>query len=264
MKIWKAALRVAFLIMNLITSTQNQLIKQIKTLKDKEGRSLLSLFIVEGENIVKDIPSNADVKYIFVLDKKVDDFKYILDKYKDNQIYAVNDAVMLSISDTKTPAGIIAVVSKKESNFVAGQNVVILDGVSDPGNMGTIIRTCVACGVKDIFAINCVDYTSPKVVRSTMGGIFNVNVIPATYEELLDKLKGYNWLTLDMNGEDIFHLTKVKSPFGLIVGSEAHGVSKTLKENCTTILSLPMVGPIESLNAAVSLSVALYTLTFNK
>ena len=66
--------------MNSITSTQNQLIKQIKTLKDKEGRSLLSLFIVEGENIVKDIPKSADVKYIFVLDKKVDDFKYILDK----------------------------------------------------------------------------------------------------------------------------------------------------------------------------------------
>ena len=169
---------------------------------------------------------------------------------------------MSAISDTKTPSGILCVVKPSKMDFNKGNNVVVLDGVSDPGNMGTIIRTCVACGVKDIFAINCVDYTSPKVVRSTMGGIFNVNVIPATYEELLDKLQGYNLLTLDMNGEDIFHLTKVKSPFGLIVGSEAHGVSKILKENCTTILSLPMVGPIESLNAAVSLSVALYTLIF--
>lgn len=248
--------------MNKITSTTNQLVKQIKSLKDKESRSLLDLFIVEGENIVKDIPSFVDVKYVFVEESKLSDYKYILSKYDDDKIYVVNDAIMSAISDTKTPSGILCVVKPSKMDFNKGNNVVVLDGVSDPGNMGTIIRTCVACGVKDIFAINCVDYTSPKVVRSTMGGIFNVNVIPATYEELLDKLQGYNLLTLDMNGEDIFHLTKVKSPFGLIVGSEAHGVSKILKENCTTILSLPMVGPIESLNAAVSLSVALYTLIF--
>ena len=250
--------------MQVITSTTNQLVKKIKSLKDKENRSLFDLFIVEGENIVKDIPDFVDVKYVFVEDKKQTNFDYILKRFDEDIIYSVSSAVMEAISDTKTPSGILCVVKPSRMDFKKGKNVVVLDGVSDPGNMGTIIRTCVACGIKDIFAINSVDALSPKVVRSTMGGIFNVNVIPSTYEEVLDKLNGYNLLTLDMNGKDIFSMDKVETPFALVVGSEAHGVSSLLKEKCSTILSLPMVGQIESLNAAVSLSVALYELTFKK
>ena len=247
-----------------ITSTSNPLVQKIKSLKDKEARVLYNEFILEGENIVKDIPDTKLVDYIFVDQSKIDDYKYILQKYNEDVVYEVPSKVMDVISDTKTPSGILAVAKKPEAKTTLGESVVVLDGVSDPGNMGTSIRTCVACGVKDIYAINTVDAFSPKVVRSTMGGIFQVNVIPTTYDELLSKLQGYNLLTLDMNGEDIFKENKISKPFALVVGSEAHGVSKILKEKCTQILSLPMVGKIESLNAAVSLSVALYTLTFSK
>ncbi len=247
-----------------ITSTSNPLVQKIKSLKDKEARVLYNEFILEGENIVKDIPDTKLVDYIFVDQSKIDDYRYITQKYQEDIVYEVPSKVMDVISDTKTPSGILAVAKKPEVKTTLGESVVVLDGVSDPGNMGTIIRTCVACGVKDIYAINTVDAFSPKVVRSTMGGIFQVNVIPTTYNELLSKLQGYNLLTLDMNGEDIFKENKITKPFALVVGSEAHGVSKVLKEKCTQILSLPMVGRIESLNAAVSLSVALYTLTFSK
>ena len=247
-----------------ITSNSNPLIQKIKSLKDKEARSLYNEFILEGENIVKDIPNTSLVDYIFVDQSKIEDYSYILKKYDKSIIYEVPSKVMSVISDTKTPSGILAVARKPQYTKGEEESVVVLDGISDPGNMGTIIRTCVACGIKDIYAINTVDAFSPKVVRSTMGGIFEVNIIPTTYEELLAKLHGYNLLTLDMNGEDIFKENKIKKPFALVVGSEAHGVSKVLKENCTQILSLPMSGKIESLNAAVSLSVALYTLTFSK
>ena len=247
-----------------ITSISNPLIQKIKSLKDKEARSLYNEFILEGENIVKDIPDISLVDYIFVDQSKIDDFKYIIEKYNSNIVYEVPTKVMSVISDTKTPSGILAVSKKPGYKEGKEKSVVVLDGVADPGNMGTIIRTCVACGIKDIYAINTVDAFSPKVVRSTMGGIFEVNVIPTTYEELLTKLQGYNLLTLDMNGKDIFKENNIKKPFALVVGSEAHGVSKFLKENCTQVLSLPMSGKIESLNAAVSLSVALYTLTFSK
>ena len=247
-----------------ITSTTNPLIQKIKSLKDKEARSLYNEFILEGENIVKDIPNISLVDYIFVDQSKIDAYRYIIEKYNKNIVYEVPAKVMGAISDTKTPSGILAVSKKPEYKEEKGISVVVLDGVSDPGNMGTIIRTCVACGIKDIYAINTVDAFSPKVVRSTMGGIFEVNVIPTTYEELFEKLQGYNLLTLDMNGKDIFKENNITKPFALVVGSEAHGVSKILKENCTQVLSLPMSGKIESLNAAVSLSVALYTLTFSK
>ena len=247
-----------------ITSTTNPLIQKIKSLKDKEARSLYNEFILEGENIVKDIPDISLVDYIFVDQSKIDDYRYIIEKYNKNIVYEVPAKVMGAISDTKTPSGILAVSKKPEYKEEKCKSVVVLDGVSDPGNMGTIIRTCVACGIKDIYAINTVDAFSPKVVRSTMGGIFEVNVIPTTYEELFEKLQGYNLLTLDMNGKDIFKENNITKPFALVVGSEAHGVSKVLKDNCTQVLSLPMSGKIESLNAAVSLSVALYTLTFSK
>ncbi len=247
-----------------ITSTSNPLVQKIKSLKDKEARVLYNEFILEGENIVKDIPNVNLVDCIFVDQSKIDAYKYIIEKYNEDIVYEVPSKVIDVISDTKTPSGILAIAKKPQVNETKGNSVVVLDGVSDPGNMGTIIRTCVACGVKDIYAINTVDAFSPKVVRSTMGGIFEVNVIPTTYDELLSKLQGYNLLTLDMNGEDIFKENNISKPFALVVGSEAHGVSKVLKEKCTQILSLPMVGKIESLNAAVSLSVALYTLTFSK
>ncbi len=247
-----------------ITSTTNPLIQRIKSLKDKEARSLYNEFILEGENIVKDIPDVSLVDYIFVDQSKIDAYRYIIEKYNKNIVYEVPAKVMGAISDTKTPSGILAVSKKPTYKEEKGKSVVVLDGVSDPGNMGTIIRTCVACGIKDIYAINTVDAFSPKVVRSTMGGIFEVNVIPTTYEELFEKVQGYNLLTLDMNGKDIFKENNITKPFALVVGSEAHGVSKILKDNCTQVLSLPMSGKIESLNAAVSLSVALYTLTFSK
>ena len=250
--------------MNIITSTSNTLVQKIKSLKDKEARNFSNEFILEGENIVKDIPDTLLIDYIFVDQSKIADYQYILEKYEDKIIYQVPQKVMAVISDTKTPSGILAVSQKPKYKLSEEKSVVVLDGISDPGNMGTIIRTCVACGIKDIYAINTVDAFSPKVVRSTMGGIFEVNIIPTTYDELLSKLQGYNLLTLDMNGEDIFKENKVTRPFALVVGSEAHGVSKILKEKCTQILSLPMRGKIESLNAAVSLSVALYTLTFSK
>ena len=168
--------------MKVITSTSNPFIQKIKSLKDKEARILFNEFIVEGENIVKDLPNFVEVDHVFVEDAKIDQYNYILDRYNDEIIYSVPQKVMRLISDTTTPSGILVVVKKQTSTFEKGSNVVVLDGVSDPGNMGTIIRTCVACGVKDIFAINTVDSTSPKVVRSTMGGIFRVNVISTTYE----------------------------------------------------------------------------------
>ena len=101
-----------------------------------------------------------------------------------------------------------------------------------------------------------------KVVRSSMGGIFRVNIVLDSFENIYKKLNGYNFITLDMGGENIYSTKNVKSPFALIVGNEAHGVSSEIKNSCTTTLSLPMIGDIESLNAAVSLSVALYHLSF--
>lgn len=246
-----------------ISSISNPIVQQVKSLKDKKQRDLLGEFIVEGANIIKDLSNDICVNFLFVEKSKLDTFKPILEKFSEEKIYIVNEKIMKVLSDTTTPCGILCTVKKVQKDFEKG-NAVVLDGVSDPGNFGTIIRTCVACGIKTIFAINTVDPYSMKVVRSSMGGIFRINIIVTTYENLFKMLNGYNIITLDMQGKDIYSLEKVKSPYALVVGNEAHGVSEELKNACTMCTSLPMIGDIESLNASVALSVSLYHLTFSK
>lgn len=246
-----------------ITSVKNPKIQFVKKLQDKSFRKSEGLFVVEGENIIKDMPSNIEVENIFVLKDKVGDFDYILNRYSEEKIVVVDDKVMKSLSETVTPSGILAVVKAKQTKKEIMGNAVILDGISDPGNFGTIIRTCVACDIKNIIAINCVDYTSGKVVRASMGGIFRVNITECERQEALRLVANHKLYALDMGGESIYELSKPIEPFALAVGSESRGLSSELR-NKAQIVALPMKGEIESLNAGVSLSVALYRFVFGK
>lgn len=246
-----------------ITSIKNPKIQFVKKLRDKAFRKSQGLFVVEGENIIKDMPSNVNVENIFVLKSKLDDFQYILNRYETERVIAVDDKVMKSISETVTPSGILAIVKAVIGKFEVVGNVVILDGISDPGNFGTIIRTCVACGIENILAIDCVDYLSGKVVRASMGGIFRVKIIECERKDALNLIKDRVLYALDMGGNNIYDMPKVEGAFALAVGSESRGLSEELR-NKAKIVALPMVGEIESLNAAVSLSVALYRFIFAK
>ncbi|MDE6758827.1 MAG: RNA methyltransferase [Clostridia bacterium] len=246
-----------------ITSIKNPKIQFVRKLRDKSFRKEQGEFAVEGENIVKDMPSSIDVENIFVLKNKLVEFEYILKRYPQDKIITVDDKVMKALSETVTPSGILAVVKSPAASSDNIGNAVVLDGISDPGNFGTIIRTCVACGIKDIIAIDCVDHTCGKVVRSSMGGIFRVNVIECNREDALRLVDGHSLYALDMGGESIYGLPKPKEPYALAVGSESKGLSAELR-NKSKIVALPMNGDIESLNAAVSLSVALYSFVFAK
>lgn len=247
-----------------ITSVSNPKIAFVKSLKDKENRIKNNMLIVEGENLIKDLPNDCNVNSVFFLEGKRQQYDYILNKYPLDIIYEVDNKVLKCISDTVTPCGIVAVVTILPSQKFSGQTCLVLDNVSDPGNVGTIIRTAVACGVKDIVCINGVDYTSPKVVRSSMGGIFRVNIVKADYDNVFDIINGYKLVCLDMSGDNLFDTQFLLDKVALAVGNEAHGISETLLHKSDRVLSLPMVGDIESLNAAVSMSVALYTICFRK
>ncbi len=127
--------------MQVITSVKNQKIQFVKKLHDKSFRKSEGLFIVEGENMIKDMPSNVFVQEIFVIDEKLADYSYILKRYDSKSVTAVDLKVMKVLSETVTPCGILAVVRKNTADKNIDGNVVILDGISDPGNFGTIIRT---------------------------------------------------------------------------------------------------------------------------
>ncbi|MEG1608739.1 MAG: RNA methyltransferase [Clostridia bacterium] len=250
--------------MEVVASITNSKVAFVKKLKDKNFRIEEGMFVVEGENIVKDLPTNYEVYQVFVLAKLRSKFQYILDRYDDNIVVEVIDKVMDAMSETVTPSGILAVVKIPTAQQILSGNIIVLDGINDPGNMGTIARTAVACGVKNIIAINCVDWTNGKVVRSSMGAIFRVNFVVCDTEKALQLIDNRKVLCLDMAGQNIFEYANNHEPFALVVGSEAQGVGQQLRNACNVTLSLPMVGDIESLNASVSLSVALYNLSFSK
>ncbi len=246
-----------------IASIKNPKVQHVRKLKDKAYRRSSGEFVVEGENFLKDIPLDIEVTAFFIQKNKFSQYEYIVNQHPRDKIYLVDDKAMLAMSDTVTPSGILATVKIKRVDEVVIGNAAVLDGVSDPGNMGTIIRTCAACGIDNIVAIDCVDYLSPKVIRASMGGIFAVKIIEKTISEALELLKNHYLYALDMNGENLFSIDKILTPFALVVGNESKGLSQKIKDN-SKIISLPMSGKIESLNAGVSMSTALYEIIFGK
>lgn len=237
--------------MERIESVNNERVKRIISLKDKSARRETGLFIVEGYNNIKDCPIKAEE--IFVCS----DFNKPLPEC-DN-VYYVSQRVADKIADTVTTQGIFGVYRIPDTNVKAptGAKAMVLDGISDSGNIGTIIRTAVACGYSDIYFHNCADVFSPKVVRSAMSAIFKLNVSIGTAEEILSvfKANGFTPYILDMNGKNVFETEFNKPAF--IVGSEAHGVSDEFRASVKDVISLPMDN-MESLNAGVAAGVVMY------
>ena len=241
--------------MNIITSPQNEKIKVIRSLGDKKARAKHSLFIVEGVNLVGDMPLGF-AKELYIAQSKEATLMPIAKKLGIEPTL-VADFVFYKLTDTVTSQGILAVCPLPEKKAITSNVVMVLDGVSDAGNMGTIIRTAVAMGVEDFITINCVDPYSPKVVRSTMGGVYHANIVPFSYAGACDALANYKVAVLDMGGENVFDYMP-ETPLALVVGSEAHGVSKEMRQRADKVLAIPMYGKkIESLNAGVSASIVL-------
>ena len=146
-----------FIKMEIITSTQNQYVKQVRSLREKKFRDKTGLFVVEGGNIFKDMPEGLSVEFILATETRMDEVQKLL-VYTRAQVYYISESVMESLSDTVTPYGIIAVLKKPQNEFSMPKgNALLLDGVSDPGNMGTIIRTAAARGFEDVYLLDCVD-----------------------------------------------------------------------------------------------------------
>lgn len=243
-----------------ISSRQNSRIKKIASLKEKKYRQENGLFVVEGVKMVREaICFGVEIEAIVGIPT-------VLDTLPEStaEVIAVDEKIFDSLTETKTPQGVLAVlkIPKNEKTSPSG-NCVVLDGVADPGNLGTIIRTCVAVGIKDVYLCNCADAFSPKVIRSTMSGIFSVNIHDFDRETVCQLLSSHTVIVADMNGENIFE-AEVKEPYAIVIGNEANGVSEFFKTMANKTVSIPMCEGIESLNAAVSFGITAYTLSKGK
>ena len=254
--------------MQIITSKDNENIKNIRKLKEKKYRDLNNKYIIEGIRILKEaIEENAKIDTIVIcedyskdnsLDKKL---LYEIAKY--NCIY-VDRKVFSVLTDVQNPQGILAVIEKNssEENIDYNQDmIVLLDGIQDPGNLGTIIRTIDSVGLNQVITSKeTADTYSPKVVRSTMGAIFRVNVIESM--DLINTIKTlkkhkFKVHATSLNSEkDIYNIDYNKTC--IAIGNEGNGVTKEVIEASDDSIKIPMLGKTESLNASVATGIILY------
>lgn len=254
--------------MQLITSKDNEIIKNIKKLKDKKYRNEQKEFIIEGIKLIEEaIEENVKIKMIVVCEGCVEEgtieqkLLYQIAKY--NCIY-VSEKIFSSITDVKTPQGMLAVIEMENSEEKIRYDediIFVLDGIQDPGNLGTILRTIDSVGLTQVIVSkDTVDAYNPKVVRSTMGAIFRVKVIESQdLVRTMRNLKKHKYeivaTSLDTNDSiyDIDYNKKV-----IVIGNEANGVSKEILSIADEKTKIPMLGKTESLNAAVATSVIAY------
>ncbi len=250
----------------MITSDKNKIIKDIIKLKQKKEREKMGKFYIEGERIIDEIPSHINVEtYIF----SENFYNKLLDKnkYSNTPKIIVSDTVFKKISDTINPQGIMAIcnipknsienIKIKENNFF-----VILDRISDPGNMGTIIRTAEALGVDAIFlSKGCVDLYNDKVIRATMGSIFHTNIVESCdINNLIDYLKNnnINIICTHLEGAKAPYEIDLKKSLAILIGNEANGVLDEYKNKSDELVKIPMVGNVESMNASISSAIIFY------
>ena len=249
--------------MDIITSADNESIKKAKSLLDKKYRRFYGEFLLEGPKQIGDAIENGyKIVKFFVDSSKADDFMQLASK-TDAPILFVKPNLFKSLCDTNTPQGIVAEVelpAVPEYKYRTGDRLLILDRVSDPGNLGTIIRSATATGFRHIFVIDCADAFAPKVVRASSGTVLNVNIYPTDVIEIINLCKRnyIDILVCDMHGENIFDFD-ISKDYALVIGNEGHGVCNEIKD-VGKLVCLPMRKSVESLNAGVSASVMMYLL----
>lgn len=246
-----------------ITSSSNNKYKHVKSLMQKKMRKKYGEYIIEGIKSVHDaVCSDRTVNGIFVSNTF---FKHEQFEYPDNvPVYCVSDELFDGICDTKTPQGILACI-KIENNKVhldKAQAYIYCDNINDPGNLGTIIRTADAAGFGGVLiSPDSVDMYSPKVVRSSMGSFFNIDIMTDITHKMLEGFHEDFQLiggALTENTSD-YRAADYKIPTIIVVGNEANGISAEVLTLCKSV-KIPILGKAESLNAGVAAAILMYEL----
>ena len=274
----------------MITSNSNSRIKNVSALiANKKDRTKQGLFVVEGvklfleaepslikevyvsESFSEKLASSVEASSDSNVNKASEKLELLISQGKiaeGNSYDIVADSVFKKMSDTVTPQGIITVLEDKKlsvadfSDTNGKSTVLVLEGLQDPGNIGTIIRTAEAAGVSFILADkNTVDNHSSKVIRSTMGSIFRVPVI---YTDNLNgeinklKEKGFSVYAAHLKGDKTYREIEYSGKSIILIGNEGNGLSDEISELADVLVKIPMKGRVESLNAAVAAALMMF------
>lgn len=254
--------------MDKITSAKNPIIKGLRSLNQRKGRLNQGRFLVEGEKMILEALGCGLTIREALAEEGQEDFAFQLEE-EGARAYIVPKELLSTVCDTVTPQGVCASfdIPSPLPLDEAPKLIVALDGVQDPGNLGTIWRTADAAGFGALLlGAGCADPLSPKVQRSAMGSGFRVpfmltDDLPGTLVEM--RQQGYNAVVSDLRGDDFYSCPDPGDRFILVIGNEARGISDATREQADIRVRLPMRGGAESLNAAVAAGILMYGLTEN-
>lgn len=246
-------------------------VKEYSDVLDKRMRKQKALFHIEGVRLFEEFSTSGwEAEWIAVDTPFLEAHPHAADFLKKKFgacTWLASSLDIKKLSDTEHAQGIVAAIRKpvleKENNSTPEGNVLILDQIADPGNLGTMLRSADWFGIHDVYlSPSCAEAFSPKVVRATMGSIFRLRIhenatLGATIEDLLKKK--YTVMAADMFGEKI--PSKIAAPWALVIGSEAHGLSDEVRSAPIQLTAIEKYGRGESLNAAVSCGILLHALS---
>lgn len=235
-----------------IESINNPKVKEWMKLKEKKYRDLNNLFLIEGDHLLNEAMIKGVVKEIISKDHLFD--------FAGIPFYEVNDIIMKKLSSQVSGTNVICVCEKLKEKEIKG-NVCLLDNIQDPGNLGTIIRSAVAFNIDTIVVSpDTVDLYNEKVIRSSEGMIFHINVLKRNLEEIIQELKNNDYYIYGTNVEKGIDLKTIKfaEKKAILIGNEGKGVKKALQDKCDSLIYIPISNKCESLNAGVAASIIFY------
>lgn len=250
----------------MITSTSNAQVKNLLQLQKKsKARNEEKVFLVEGIRMFVEVPAER-VEKVYVSETFYNKKKGEID-FSNYKMEILSDTVFQYVSDTKTPQGILCVVKQKEYDLkalleVKNPHFMVLDNLQDPGNLGTIVRTAEGAGVDAVFmSKDTVDIYNPKVIRSTMGSIYRMPVVyvddvVALVEEF--KNKGIQSYAAHLDGKNSYDQESYQGGTAILIGNEGNGLRDEVSNAADVWVKIPMLGQVESLNAAIAASVMMF------
>ncbi|MDP4126592.1 MAG: RNA methyltransferase [Bacillota bacterium] len=255
----------------MIESIHNEQVKYVASLQRRKAREESQLFVIEGWRFVEEaVRRNAPIKKIYVCpEREALEWKPLLKQLHERNIpfEEVDKRVLRKMSATEEPQGILAVIrqvnySWSDLRIDSRTVLLILDGLQDPGNLGTILRTALASGVRNVcLTRGTVDIYNPKVLRSTMGAIFSLFILSDQQpNSILDfcRERGLGVFMGDIRGRMVYNAILDQGPLALVVGNEGKGPSLAFRDADIQRVTIPMAQDVESLNVAVATGILLY------
>lgn len=235
----------------MLSKAQN---KYIRSLTQQKFRNEYREFVAEGEKIAGEwLAAGSSIKMIVATEEWVAENKYVISKHGEAELYIAKDFELAAVSSLQTPNKVLLVVSMPEKKTIPDVHewYLVLDGIQDPGNMGTLIRIADWFGINHIICSQgCVDVYNPKVVQSAMGGHLRVNIYEEDILPFLTKSK-LPVIAATLDGENVYSMGRQDAGI-LVIGNESKGVSAQVAAKATKKVMIPRKGGAESLNAGVS------------